>query len=71
MVITVMTLFHLCSQNTALHLAATNGHDSVVKLLLSVSGSEVTLNNTNDNILDAAVKEKKSDVVTVIAEHDR
>ena len=66
-----MTLRYFFSQNTALHLAATNGHASVVKLLLSVSGAEVTLNNTNDNILDAAVKETKSDVVMVIAEHDR
>ncbi|KAL9951418.1 hypothetical protein ACROYT_G044077 [Oculina patagonica] len=59
------------NKNTALHLAATNGHAPVVKLLLSIKGAEVTLNNTNDNILDAAVKEKKSDVVMVIAEHDR
>ncbi len=67
----VITLRCFLSQNTALHLAATNGHAFVVKLLLSVKGAEVTLNNTNDNILDAAVKEKKSDVVMVIAEHER
>lgn len=61
----------LLSQNTALHLAATNGHASVVRLLLSDSTAQVTLNNTNDNILDAAVKEKRSDVVMAIAENDR
>jgi len=58
-------------QNTALHLAAINGHASVVTLLLSNDKSEITLNNTNDNILDTAVKEKKSAVVMAIAEHDR
>jgi len=61
----------LCSQNTALHLAAINGHASVVKLLLSIGEAEVTLNTNNENILDAAVKEKKSDVVMAIAENDR
>ena len=61
----------LCSQNTALHLAAINGHASVVKLLLSIGEAEVTLNNNNANILDAAVKEKKSDVVMAIAENER
>ena len=61
----------LSSQNTALHLAAINGHASVVKLLLSIGEAEVTLNNSNANILDAAVREKKSDVVMAIAENDR
>jgi len=42
-----------------------------VKLLLSIGEAEVTLNNNNENILDAAVKEKKSDVVMAIAENDR
>jgi len=59
------------NKNTALHLAAINGHASVVTLLLSNDKSEITLNNTNDNILDTAVKEKKSAVVMAIAEHDR
>ena len=61
----------LSSQNTALHLAAVNGHASVVKLLLSIGEAEVTLNNNNANILDASVKEKKSDVVMAIAENER
>jgi len=61
----------VCSQNTALHLAAINGHASVVKLLLSIGEAEITLNNNNENILDAAVKEKKSDVVMAIAENER
>jgi len=56
---------------TALHLAATNGHASVVKLLLSIDEAEVTVNNANENILDAAVKENKSQVVMAIAEHER
>jgi len=58
-------------QCTALHLAATNGHASVVKLLLSIDEAEVTVNNANENILDAAVKENKSQVVMAIAEHER
>lgn len=61
----------LSSQNTALDLAAINGHASVVKLLLSIDEADVTLNSNNENILDAAVKEKKSDVVMVIAENER
>lgn len=61
----------VCSQNTALHLAAINGHASVVRLLLSIGEAEITLNNNNENILDAAVKEKKSDVVMAIAENER
>ena len=48
-----------------------DGHAPVVTLLLSNVKSEITLNNTNDNILDAAVKEKRSAVVMAIAEHDR
>lgn len=47
------------------------GHAPVVTLLLSNVKSEITLNNTNDNILDAAVKEKRTAVVMAIAEHDR
>ena len=42
-----------------------------MKLLLSIGEAEVTLNTNNENILDAAVKEKKSDVVMAIAENDR
>lgn len=64
-------MFICHSQNTALHLAAMYGHAPVVTLLLSNAKSEITLNNTNDNILDAAVKEKRSAVVMAIAEHDR
>ena len=58
-------------QNTALHIAAANGHASVVTLLLSNPISEITFNNTSDNILDVAVKEKRSTVVMGIAENDR
>ena len=58
-------------QNTALHIAAANGHASVVTLLLSHPISEITFNTTSDNILDVAVKEKRSTVVMAIAENDR
>ena len=40
-------------------------------LLLSNPISEIKLNNTSDNILDVAVKEKKGAVVMAIAENDR
>lgn len=71
LILSVPTLCYYFSQNTALHIAAINGHASVVSLLLSDSKAEVTRNNTNDNILDAAVKEKRSDVVMTIAGNDR
>ena len=71
LILSVPTLCYYFSQNTALHIAAINGHASVVNLLLSDSKAEVTRNNTNDNILDAAVKEKRSDVVMTIAGNDR
>lgn len=59
------------NKNTALHIAAANGHASVVTLLLSHPISEITFNTTSDNILDVAVKEKRSTVVMAIAENDR
>lgn len=43
----------------------------MVSLLLSNDKSDITLNNSNDNILDAAVNERKATVVMAIAEHDR
>ena len=63
--------FILFLQNTALHLAAINGHAAVVTLILSKANSEITLNHKKENILDAAVTEKRSEVVMAIAEHDR
>ena len=64
-------VIHFFFQNTALHIAAANGHASVVTLLLSHPISEITFNTTSDNILDVAVKEKRSTVVMAIAENDR
>lgn len=58
-------------QNTAMHLAAINGHPIVVDFLLSNSKSEIVKNANNDNILDIAARSEEREVAAVIAKHDR
>ena len=58
-------------QNTAMHLAAINGHPIVVDFFLSNSRAEIVKNANNDNILDIAARSEEREVAAVIAKHDR
>lgn len=59
------------TQNTAMHLAAINGHPVVVNFFLTDLKAKVLMNNDHENILDIAVKSEHKDVASVIARHDR
>ena len=63
--------FLLSSQDTALHLAAKNGHATLVTYLLSHEAQNVTYNAYNQNALDVAIEAGKEPVVMGIAEHTR
>ncbi|XP_067037370.1 transient receptor potential cation channel subfamily A member 1-like isoform X2 [Acropora muricata] len=58
-------------QDTALHLAAKNGHPDVVTYFLSHESQNVTYNGYNQNALDVAIEAGKEQVVLAIAEHRR
>ena len=58
-------------QNTALNLAATTGHASLVSYLLSVKEQEILLNKYNQNVLDLAISNNKEKVAMAIIEHSR
>ncbi|CAH3142085.1 unnamed protein product [Porites lobata] len=58
-------------QDTALHLAAKNGHSSLVTYLLSHDSQNVTYNAYNQNALDVAIEAGKESVVLAIAAHGR
>ncbi|XP_078360427.1 transient receptor potential cation channel subfamily A member 1-like isoform X2 [Oculina patagonica] len=58
-------------QDTALHLAAKNGHAVLVTHLLSHESQNVTYNAYNQNALDVAIEAGKEPVVLCIAEHTR
>ncbi|KAK3728572.1 hypothetical protein QZH41_011655 [Actinostola sp. cb2023] len=58
-------------QDAALHLAARNGHDSVVNFLLSHENQNVTYNACNQNALDVAIESLKTNVTMMIAHHTR
>ncbi|XP_031550786.1 transient receptor potential cation channel subfamily A member 1-like, partial [Actinia tenebrosa] len=58
-------------QDTALHLAAKNGHDALVHFLLSHENQKVTYNGYNQNALDVAIEAGKESVVMIIANHTR
>lgn len=58
-------------QDTALHLAAKNGHAALVTYLLSHESQNVTYNAYNQNALDVAIEAGKEPVVLCIAEHTR
>ena len=58
-------------QNTALHLAAKNGHAQIVKYLLSIREQDVIGNGAYQNALDVALETDQEAVAMTIAEHPR
>lgn len=57
-------------QNTALHVAAREGHVAAVNLLLS-RGAELTLNKNNTSFLHEALQNERKDVVNALIDSDR
>jgi len=58
-------------QDTALHLAAKNGHAGIVTYFLSHESQNVTYNGYNQNAMDVAIEAGKESVVMAIADHPR
>lgn len=54
-----------------MHLAAKNGHATLVTYLLSHESQNVTYNGYNQNALDVAIEAGKEQVVLAIADHSR
>ena len=71
MVETLFLFLFFSIQNTALNLAATAGHASLVSYLLSVKEQEILLNKYNQNVLDLAISNDKEKVAMAIIEHSR
>lgn len=67
----IVVNFLFSSQDTALHLAAKNGHAALVTYLLSHESQNVVYNAYNQNALDVAIEAGKEPVVLCIAEHTR
>lgn len=73
-----MKFFHFClifdqtapEQNTALHLAAREGHVAAVKLLLNL-GAEILLNNNHASFFHEAVRSGKKDVTNAAIDNER
>ena len=63
--------FSTCFQNTALNLAAANGHAALVTYFLSMKEQEILLNKSNQNVLDLAISSEKEEVAMAIIEHSR
>ena len=66
-----VTFGFFVTQNTAIHLAATNGHAAVVAYLLSVKEQDILMNGNNQNILDIAVTLERTNVAMEIAKSTR
>lgn len=65
-----MSYFVLIYQNTALHMAAKEGHVAAVKLMLS-RGAELILNKNETSFLHEAVQNGRKDVVNAVIDSDR
>lgn len=57
-------------QNTALHIAAREGHAAAVKLLLN-RGAELMLNKTDTSFLHEALQNGRKDVVNAVIDSDQ
>lgn len=60
----------LIHQNSALHVAAREGHTAAVKLLMN-RGAELSLNKTETSFLHEAVQNGRKDVVNAVIDSDR
>ena len=67
----MLIYFFTPCQDTALHLAAKNGHAAIVTYLLSHDSQNVTYNAYNQNALDVAIEAGKEPVVMCIGDHLR
>lgn len=57
-------------QNTALHLAAREGHVAAVRLMLN-RGAELVLNKNDISFLHEALQNGRKDVVNAVIDSDR
>ena len=64
------TAGHLPFQNTALHLAADEGHVSAVTMLMT-SGAEFKMNHNGERFFDMAIRKEHKDVCVAIVSHER
>lgn len=63
----------MCSnvhQNTALHIAAREGHMAAVKLLLN-RGAELILNKNDTSFLHEALQSGRKDVVNAVIDNEK
>ncbi len=60
----------LINQNTALHVAAREGHVAAVRLMLA-RGAELVLNKTDTSFLHEALQNGRKDVVNAVIDSDR
>ncbi len=58
------------AQNTALHVAADEGHVSAVTMLMT-SGAEFKKNRAGERFLDLAIRKEHKDVCVAIISHER
>lgn len=57
-------------QNTALHIAAREGHVAAVKLLLN-RGAELVLNKSDTSFLHEALQSGRKDVVNAVIDSEK
>lgn len=57
-------------QNTALHIAAREGHVAAVKLLLN-RGAELVLNKSDTSFLHEALQSGRTDVVNAVIDSEK
>lgn len=60
----------LMYQNTAIHIAAREGHVAAVRLMLA-RGAELTLNKTDTSFLHEALQNGRKEVVNAVIDSDR